>query len=114
MKAVGYKTPLPISEPESLVDFEAPQPVPSGFDLLIQVKAISVNPADTKIRIGSKPANGGYKILGWDAAGIVNATGPDCRLFKGGDEVYYAGAIGRQGTNAEFHLVDERIAGHKP
>ncbi len=114
MKATGYKTPLPIGEAESLVDFETPQPVPTSFDLLVAIKAISVNPVDTKVRLGTKPAEAGFKILGWDAAGVVVATGPECRLFKEGDEVYYAGSIGRQGVNAEYHLVDERIVGHKP
>ena len=114
MKAVGYKTPLPIAEADSLLDIELPIPEAKGRDLLVEVKAISVNPVDTKVRKSAKPDGNEYKVLGWDAAGIVKETGSDCTLFKPGDEVYYAGSIARQGTNAEFHLVDERIVGAKP
>jgi NADPH2:quinone reductase len=114
MKAVGYQQPLPISEPRSLMDISLPIPKPEGRDLLVKVEAVSVNPVDAKMRAGSKPPDGEYRILDWDAAGIVEAVGPDCTLFRRGDAVFYAGAIGRSGTNAEFHLVDERIVGPKP
>jgi NADPH2:quinone reductase len=114
MKAVGYRTSLPVDNPESLLDIEVAKPEAKGRDLLVEVKAVSVNPIDTKIRMRQAPENGEYKILGYDASGIVRKTGSDCVFFKEGDEVYYAGAIGRQGTNAELHLVDERIAGKKP
>lgn len=114
MKAVGYKTPLPITDPESLLDIEVPEPEAKGHDLLVEVKAISVNPVDVKVRASAKPDEGTYKILGWDAAGIVRGVGPEVSLFKPGDEVYYAGSIARQGTDAEFHIVDERIVGSKP
>ncbi len=114
MKAVGYKKPLPFENPESLLDIEIPTPAAAGFDLLVQVKAISVNPVDAKVRVSGRPDGSGYKILGWDAAGVVEATGPECTLFKPGDEVFYAGSIARAGTNAELHLVDERIVGRKP
>lgn len=114
MKAVAYKTCLPIAEPESLLDVELPTPTPTGRDLLVRVKAISVNPVDTKIRSQLQPEAGQLKILGWDASGVVEACGEEVGLFKPGDEVWYAGAIGRPGTNAELHLVDERIVGHKP
>ena len=86
----------------------------AGCDLLIEVKAISVNPVDVKVRASGRPDGSGYKILGWDAAGVVEAIGPECSLFKPGDEVFYAGSIARSGTNAERHLVDERIVGRKP
>jgi NADPH2:quinone reductase len=114
MKAVGYYQSLPIDKAESLVDLELPKPVPSGRDLLVEVKAVSVNPVDTKVRKRDKPAEGQPKILGYDAAGVVAAIGPECRLFKPGDAVWYAGSVTRSGTNAEFHLVDERIVGPKP
>jgi NADPH2:quinone reductase len=114
MKAVGYRTPLPIEDPESLLDIEIPEPRPGPRDLLIEVKAISVNPVDVKVRARTKPDDAEYKILGWDAAGIVRKVGYEVSLFKPGDEVYYAGSIIRPGTNAEFHLVDERIVGRKP
>jgi zinc-binding alcohol dehydrogenase family protein len=114
MKAVGYKTPLPIQDADSLLDIALPVPEATGRDLLVEVKAISVNPVDVKVRAGSKPDGTEYKVLGYDAAGIVRQTGPDSSLFKPGDEVYYAGSIARPGTNAEFHLVDERIVGKKP
>lgn len=114
MKAVGYAKSLPITEHESLVDFEATKPEPKGHDLRVAVRAISVNPVDTKVRKRAAPPAGEMKILGYDAAGVVDAVGPEVTLFKPGDEVFYAGSIGRRGTNAEFHLVDERIVGRKP
>ncbi len=114
MKAVGFTRSLPSSDSESLIDFDAPMPVASGHDLLVEVKAVSVNPVDYRVRRDMGPGNLGTRILGYDAAGIVTAVGSDCRLFKVGDEVYYAGELMRQGSNSQFHLVDERIVGHKP
>lgn len=114
MRAVAYKNPQPISADTSLIDIELPTPVASGRDLLVEVKAVSVNPVDTKVRAGVAPEPGQFKIIGWDAAGIVKAVGADVSMFKPGDEVYYAGAINRDGSNAEFQLVDERIVGAKP
>jgi NADPH2:quinone reductase len=114
MRAVGYQVSRPIEDPASLIDIELPKPVPTGRDLLVAVRAVSVNPVDTKVRMRAGPEAGQYKVLGWDAAGVVEAVGPDATLFRPGDEVFYAGAIGRSGTNAEFHLVDERIVGRKP
>jgi zinc-binding alcohol dehydrogenase family protein len=113
MKAVGHYRSLPIDDPESLVDVDVPEPKPEGRDLLVEVRAISVNPVDTKRRAaGAQPDE--LKILGYDAAGVVKAAGPQASLFKPGDEVYYAGSIRRQGTNSELHRVDERIVGTKP
>ena len=114
MKAVGYKTPSPISDAQSLVDIELPKPTPTGRDILVEVKAISVNPADYKVRRSTAPAGADWKVIGWDAAGVVAAVGQDVTRFQPGDEVFYAGSITRPGTNAEFHLVDERIVGRKP
>jgi len=114
MRAVGYKHSLPIDRAESLIDLDIAKPAPQGRDLLVQVKAISVNPVDTKMRMRADPKGGEPKILGYDATGIVAAAGPDVTLFKPGDEVWYAGSIVRPGTNSEFHLVDERIVGAKP
>ncbi|QPF94436.1 zinc-binding alcohol dehydrogenase family protein [Bradyrhizobium commune] len=114
MKAVGYKQSLPIEDAESLIDFEAAKPEPMGRDIRVAVKAISANPVDYKVRKRAVPPEGETKILGYDAAGVVDAVGPEVTLFKPGDEVFYAGSILRQGTNSEFHLVDERIVGNKP
>src|SRR4051794_5340427 len=114
MRAVGYKHALPIDQSESLLDLDIAKPAPLGRDLLVQVKAVSVNPVDTKVRMRADPKGGEPKILGYDATGIVAAVGPDVTLFKAGDEVWYAGSIIRPGTNSEFHLVDERIVGRKP
>src|SRR5579859_498892 len=114
MKAVGYQKSLPIEDRDALVDFEASKPEPKGRDIRVTVKAISANPVDYKVRKRAAPPAGEYKILGFDAAGVVDAVGPEVSLFKAGDEVFYAGSILRQGTNSEFHLVDERIAGRKP
>jgi len=114
VKAVGYKKSLPIADPQSLLDVEISTPAATGRDLLVEIKAVSVNPVDTKVRMRAEPDKEEYKILGFDAAGIVKQVGPEASLFKAGDEVYYAGSIARQGTNSEFHLVDERIVGKKP
>lgn len=113
MKAIAYRKSLPSSDAESLIDVELPQPVPEGRDLLVQVEAISINPVDTKIRQRVDP-QGSDKVLGWDAAGTVVAVGGEASLFKPGDTVYYAGAVDRPGSNAQFHRVDERIVGRKP
>ncbi len=111
MKAVVRREPLPASDPRSLSDAELPPPgPPQGHDLLVRVKAVSVNPIDTKMRM--QP--GGERILGWDAAGVVEASGEKVTLFKPGDAVFYAGSILRPGSYAEQQLVDERIAGRKP
>ena len=114
MRAVGYRRSLPIDDPQSLIDIDVPKPAPKGRDILVEVKAVSVNPVDTKVRRRAGVEGDNWKILGYDAAGIVAATGPDATRFRVGDAVFYAGAIDRQGTNSEFHLVDERIVGHKP
>ncbi|MGH8765716.1 MAG: zinc-binding alcohol dehydrogenase family protein, partial [Burkholderiales bacterium] len=114
MKAVGLYKYLPIDHPESLLDVEIDTPVAAGRDLLVEVKAVSVNPVDTKVRAPRDTVEAKPKILGWDAAGVVKAAGPGCVLFKAGDPVYYAGSRIRQGANCEFHLVDERIVGRKP
>lgn len=114
MKAVGYRKSLPIDDPQSLFDFEADKPEPKGRDIRVAVKAISANPVDYKLRKRAEPKDGDTKILGFDAAGVVDAVGSDVTLFRKGDEVFYAGSIQRQGTNSEFHLVDERIVGRKP
>jgi NADPH2:quinone reductase len=114
MKAVGLHKYLPIDNPESLIDVEVPKPEPQGRDLLVRVKAVSVNPVDTKVRSPKDKVEAEPKILGWDAAGVVEAVGGEASLFKGGDEVYYAGSVVRQGCDAEYHLVDERIVGRKP
>jgi len=114
MKAVGYQKSLPIEDAQALFDFDAEKPEPRGRDLRVAVKAVSANPVDYKVRRRTAPPPGEAKILGYDAAGIVDAVGPDVTLFKPGDEVFYAGSIQRQGTNSEFHLVDERIVGKKP
>jgi zinc-binding alcohol dehydrogenase family protein len=114
MKAVAYRKSLPITDDDALIDIELPDPQATGRDLLVEVRAISVNPVDVKIRANMAPADGDAKVIGWDAAGVVKAVGPDVTLFKPGDEVWYAGALMRPGTNSELHLVDERIVGHKP
>ncbi len=114
MKAIGYIQSLPASDPNSLFDFELPKPTPGPRDLLVAVRAVSVNPVDAKVRMRAQGSREQPKILGFDCAGLVESTGPEVTFFKAGDEVFYAGAILRPGTNSEFHLVDERLAGHKP
>lgn len=114
MKAVGFYTSLPIANEAALVDLDLPVPVPGPRDLLVRVQAVSVNPVDTKVRARVTPAEGQPQILGYDAVGFVEAVGAEAQLFHPGDAVFYAGALGRPGTNAELHCVDERIVGHKP
>lgn len=114
MRAVAYKTPQPITAETSLIDVDLPMPEARGHDLLVEIKAVSVNPVDVKLRAHSAPPADELKVLGWDAAGVVKAIGADVTLFRPGDEVFYSGVISRPGSNAEFHLVDERIVGKKP
>lgn len=124
VKAVVQRACLPVTDPDCLVDTELPDPVATGRDLLVRVEAVSVNPVDTKVRRNVPPGDGsgrgvgqgesGQRVLGYDAAGVVEAVGPGVTLFRPGDEVWYAGSRMRQGTNAELHLVDERIVGRKP
>ncbi|WP_206998273.1 zinc-binding alcohol dehydrogenase family protein [Trinickia mobilis] len=114
MKAVGLFRYLPIDHPEALIDVEIDKPQPSGRDLLVKIEAISVNPVDYKVRAPKDTVEAAPRVLGWDAAGIVEAVGPDVTLFKPGDPVFYAGSITRPGANSEYHLVDERIVGRKP
>lgn len=116
MKAVGFKTSFSLNNPDSFIDFETEMPVPKDRNLLVKISAISVNPVDFKIRQNSakdkvldKP-----KVIGWDACGIVVEVGDNVSLFKKGDKVYYAGDINKPGSNAEYQLIDERIAGKKP
>ena len=116
MKIVTFRKPLPITDPESFVDLNIDAPSPGPRDLLVEVKAISVNPVDTKIRRGGGPgkADGDLLILGWDAAGVVKEVGGQVTGFKPGDEVFYAGALNRPGSYREFQCVDERLVGLKP
>lgn len=113
MRAVAYAKALPVSDDACLFDATLPRPEASGFDLLVAVKAVSVNPVDVKRRARDDPG-GAPRVLGYDASGVVVAAGGATTLFRPGDEVYYAGAIGRPGANSEFHCVDERLVGRKP
>lgn len=114
MKAIGYKASLPITEADSLIDIELPQPIATGRDLLVKIRSIAVNPVDYKIRQRVAPEDGSYKVIGWDAVGEVVAVGEAATAFRPGDQVYYAGDLNRQGSNAEYQLVDERLVGRKP
>ncbi len=113
MKAVGFWQP---GESTSVIeDLSLPHPsMPKGRDLLIRVRAVAVNPRDLKSRRNISPSAGNPVVMGYDASGVVEATGPDVTLFRPGDHVFYAGVLDRQGANAEFQLVDERITGIKP
>ncbi|MCJ0893276.1 zinc-binding alcohol dehydrogenase family protein [Rhodococcus sp. ARC_M12] len=113
MKAVAYTRSLPIDDSASLTDVVVDVPTVRPRDLLVDVRAVSVNPVDVKVRAGNDP-QGVPKVLGFDAAGVVRAVGADVTMFAPGDEVYYAGDIGRPGTDSQFHAVDERIVAKKP
>ncbi len=114
MKAVALTHYLPVDDPNAFLDVELPKPTALGRDLLVAVKAVSINPVDTKVRAPKDQVEETPRVLGWDASGVVEAVGPGVTLFKPGDEVYYAGDITRSGSNAEFQRVDERIVGLKP
>lgn len=114
MKAVGLTKYLPISDPQSLVDVELPTPTPGAHDLLVKIEAIAVNPVDTKVRAPKDKLETSPRVLGWDAAGVVEAVGSAVTLFKPGDRVFYAGDITRAGSNSQFQVIDERIVGHCP
>ncbi|MEJ2177403.1 MAG: zinc-binding alcohol dehydrogenase family protein [Gammaproteobacteria bacterium] len=114
MKAVAYQSAGPIDREDALQDITLEKPAAEGRDLLVKIKAVSVNPVDTKLRVRQEPEAGGWGVLGYDAAGVVEAVGSEVENFKPGDAVFYAGAINRPGTNSEYHLVDERIVGCKP
>ncbi len=116
MQAIGFTTSLPITEQNSFIAFEKEMPAATGHDVLVKVEAVSVNPVDYKIRQNSlkdKVAEA-PKVIGWDAAGIVETVGEAVTLFKKGDRVFYAGALNRDGSNQEYQLVDERIAALAP
>lgn len=114
MKAIGFTRYLPVENPESVVEVNLPDPTPTGRDILVRVKAVSVNPVDTKVRHRTEGVLDEPRVPGWDAAGVVEAVGDGVTFFAPGDEVYYAGDIGRPGCDATLHLVDERIVGRKP
>lgn len=114
MKAIAYRRNLPATHAEALEELELPAPVPRPRDLVVRVRAISVNPVDAKVRLSRRPAEGQVEVLGWDAVGIVEAVGTEVTQFTVGQRVYYAGAINRPGANSELHLVDERIAALAP
>jgi len=114
MKAVGYRQAGVLDRTDSLADIELDRPVPTGRDLLVKVAAVSANPVDCKIRKSMSPPEGSWKVLGWDAAGTVEAVGDGVKDFEVGDAVFYSGSLVRQGANSEYHLVDERIVGKKP
>ncbi|WP_341521498.1 zinc-binding alcohol dehydrogenase family protein [Pseudomonas sp. G.S.17] len=114
MKAIAYYHALPITDEQALQDIDLPEPAAGPRDLLVEVKAISVNPVDTKVRQNVQPEGGEAKVLGWDVAGVVKAVGSEVTLFQPGDKVFYAGSLTRPGANSELHVVDERIVGHMP
>ncbi|CAN5319873.1 zinc-binding alcohol dehydrogenase family protein [soil metagenome] len=114
MRAIAYTQAGPIDRADALIDREMPDPAATGRDLLVEVRAVSVNPVDTKIRSSVEKTGPGWRVQGFDAAGVVRAAGPDATLFQPGDAVFYAGSLIRPGTDAELHLVDERIVGAKP
>jgi NADPH2:quinone reductase len=114
MKAVAYQSTGPIDREDALQDITLETPSAEGRDLLVRINAVSVNPVDTKMRVRQEPEPGGWAVLGYDAAGVVEAVGAEVKNFKPGDAVFYAGAINRPGTNSEYHLVDERIVGRQP
>ncbi len=116
MKAIGYTRPLPITDPDSLQEFELPKPDPQGRDLMVRVESVSVNPVDTKIRRSqtANPSEASPRILGWDVSGVVESVGSQVNLFNPKDEVYYSGSLVRSGANSEYHLVDERLVAKKP
>lgn len=113
MKAIGYQFNID-NKTGAFVEFEQPTPQPKDHDLLVKIEAISVNPVDYKVRQGIEDFQEPPRILGWDAAGVVESVGGNVSLFKKGDRVFYAGDITRNGSNASHQLVDENIVGRMP
>jgi len=114
MKAIGYRHNHAVDPAHALEDLTLPAPTPGARDLLVRVKAVSVNPVDVKVRRNRPATADKPEVLGWDAVGTVESVGADVQGFKAGDRVYYAGSITRPGANSELHVVDERIAAHAP
>lgn len=114
MKAIAHRRNLPLSTADALELVDLPEPTAGPHDLLVQVKAVSVNPVDVKVRAGMPVPEGQVRVLGWDAAGTVLAVGSEAKGFAVGDRVWYAGALDRQGSNAERQVVDARIASRMP
>ena len=111
MKAIQFQPGLGLDNPNVALEVDLPTPTPTGHDILVKIEAVGLNPVDTKVRPKTDAAP---KTLGFDAAGVVEAVGDAVTLFKVGDPVYYAGDITRPGSNADFQLVDERIAALRP
>lgn len=114
MIAYGVSQFFPVTDEACFVKFETAVPTPGPRDLLVKVHAVAVNPVDTKVRAMQTAALDVPKILGWDAAGTVEAIGAEVTGFRVGDAVYYAGDITRPGCNAPYQCVDERIVARKP
>lgn len=115
MKAVALTHYLPIDDPQSLLDVELPDPpAPAGHDLRVRVEAVSVNPVDTKLRSPKPQVESAPRVLGFDAASVVEAAGEAVTGFAPGDAVYYAGDVTRPGSNAQLQLVDARLVARKP
>jgi len=116
MKAIGFKTSYNIENEQSLFEFEKDKPIAQGFDILVKINAVSMNPVDTKVRIraATNTVLDEPKVLGYDAVGIVEEIGCDVKNFKINDRVFYAGDITRDGSNTQYQLVDSRIAALAP
>lgn len=115
MKAVAFRQNLPVEHPDSLVDIDLPRPEARGHDLRVRIEAVAVNPVDTKVRrFHAPPADGSWRVPGWDAAGVVEAVGDQVSRFRPGDRVWYAGDLTRQGSHAEYQAVDARLVGRMP
>lgn len=114
MKAIACNDALPIDHPQALFELDLPEPEIGARDLLVEVRAIAVNPVDCKVRRNQALVCGQPRVLGWDCSGVVRRVGSQVELFQEGDEVFYAGALNRPGCNSQLHCVDERLVGHKP
>lgn len=111
MKAIQFQPGIDLTNPKSALLTELPTPTPTGHDILVKIEAIALNPVDTKVR---PDANGEPKTLGYDAAGTITAIGENVTNLAVGDQTYHAGDITRPGSNAEYQLVDSRIAAKRP
>lgn len=119
MMAMGVNAGAEPGGVDKLEEFEAPLPALRPRDILVKVLASGMNPIDTKKRAHNLFGGGEGKleeamIMGYDGAGIVDQLGSESSLFEVGDNVYFAGAIDRNGSNADYVAIDERIVGHAP